>query len=104
MTTISHPGMTARQFDQGVHRAHVEGLRVIPSGVAGIVFVTSGTKPGLCYRVTRRSCSCAAGSQGRPCKHRCLAVFVADCMGGVTRPMPANVIPFPVRTEPQTAA
>lgn len=90
----NHPTMTVAEFDRGVHKAHLEGCRVVPSGVAGVVFVTSGTRPGISYRVTRRSCTCPAGQQGRPCKHVALAVFVADICGGVSRPAAVNNVRF----------
>jgi len=101
-----HPTMSVAEFDRGVHRAHCDGCRVIPSGVAGIVFVTSGNRPGIAYRVTRTSCSCPAGKVGRPCKHIALAVFMKDMMGGfgAPAPAPANVTFIHTRNVPRPAA
>jgi hypothetical protein len=106
LPVVNAPGMTIQQFDSAVDRAHREGLRVIPSGVAGVVFVTSASKPNLCYRVTRETCSCAAGRAGRPCKHRGLAIFMKDIMGGFGSPQsaPTTVRFIHRRSNPQTAA
>lgn len=79
-TAISHPTMTAKQFDSALHRAMMDGCRVIATHRPGFVFVTSGTS-NLTYRTSRTTCTCMAGRQEKPCKHIALAIFEVDVMG-----------------------
>lgn len=72
--TITHPNMTAQWFDAAVHRAMLDGCRVIETGQPGVLFVTSGTVDNLTYRVSRTDCTCTGHEHAGRCKHRALAI------------------------------
>lgn len=82
---INAPGYTAKSFDRAVERAHNEGVRTMPCAKARTVITSSGTS-NRTYFTTRETCTCRAGQQGRPCKHRALAIFLVDaCRLDITR-------------------
>jgi len=82
--TITHPNMDAKWFDMAVHRAHLNGCRVIPTGVAGVLFVTSGSS-NVTYRVTRTECCCEGHRRVGKCQHRALACAYADIYRKIER-------------------
>lgn len=88
--TVHAPGfVSAAQFDAAVHRAYCEGLTVRPAATRGTVLVTNPTTHRA-YLTTRTSCTCAAGRQGRACKHQSFAIHLSDVCGeDITRPQVA---------------
>jgi len=76
---VKHARELVRDYEAGesnyqsVARAVVELRKIVEPAprpfVNGVVFVESSTTQGTFYRVMGASCTCLAGSHGRPCKH-----------------------------------
>lgn len=77
--TLYAPTFTADSFDRAIMRAHDEGLQVMATDRRDMVLVSNPTH-GTCYTVSRTTCDCKAGQRGIACKHRALAIFLADVM------------------------
>jgi hypothetical protein len=60
----------AQRWARALNRALLQGLDVLTEPLSGETFVESSRTPGVVYRVSPESCSCAAGSHGQPCAHR----------------------------------
>lgn len=71
------PGFTPRDFDRAIYRAHNENIRIEPSDMPAYVLAVNPNS-GATYTVSRSSCTCLAGRKGNACKHRALAIFLAD--------------------------
>ena len=83
----------AEQWQRALERALEEALDVLVEPISGEAFVESATHPGTLYAVSATSCTCAAGSQGLPCKHR--ACYLAQLGKLPTEALPA-VVDLPV--------
>jgi hypothetical protein len=81
---------TPEQWNRALQRAIAEALDVLTEPQSGRTFVESGTTPGIVYEVTEHGCSCKAGQNGVPCKHR--ACLLAQL--GI----------LPLDTEPESAS
>ena len=84
--TINAPGFrSAEQFDRALHRAMCEQCEVAPFPFGRpndhSLVIVKNPEHGTEYSVSRHMCSCPAGEQYQPCKHRALAIFLADVMG-----------------------
>lgn len=94
---------TPARWNAAYQRALDNGLMIRPGmfGV-GLWTVTSMSRPDLVYAVDATRCGCFAAEFGKDpvCMHRSLYRAVL----GIAPFAQANVIPFPVRTEPETAA
>lgn len=86
--TVDAPGFTVDTFDRAIYRAHNDGLTIAPTDRGDCVLVTNPTN-GASYTVSRSQCSCTAGRRGLGCKHRALAIFLADIMHALPRPAAA---------------
>lgn len=75
VTAVVTPS-TAQRWTAALDRAISNALDVLVA-TDGTAFVESASKPGLLYIVTRESCTCPAGMQGRICQHR--ACYLAQC-------------------------
>lgn len=66
-------------------RAIAQGVTLHPDDADGGLFdiATSGTQPGVTYRVNEWYCTCPAGQVGSPCKHR--ALYLAKHMDRLGR-------------------
>ncbi len=74
---VEAPGFTSHSFDRAIMRAHDAGLRVAATDRADMVLVTNRAH-ATAYTVSRSQCSFKAGQRGVGCKHRALAIFLAD--------------------------
>lgn len=88
--TVDAPGFTAATFDRAIHRAHNDGLTGAPTDRTDCVLITNPTN-GASYTVSRSQCSCKAGQRGLGCKHRALAIFLADIMHALPTPAPQPI-------------
>jgi hypothetical protein len=66
----------AQRWQAALKRAIAEAVDILVEPISGEVFCESSTRPGTLYAVSRTSCTCKAGQQGVPCKHR--ACFLAQ--------------------------
>ena len=71
------PGFTPEQFDRAIQRAHNDGIVIEPSEMPYYVVASNPTN-GARYTVSRLSCTCPAGRKAENCKHRAMAIFMAD--------------------------
>jgi hypothetical protein len=60
----------AQRWQAALNRAIAEAVDILVEPISGEVFCESSTRPGTLYVVSRTSCTCKAGQQGVPCKHR----------------------------------
>lgn len=79
----------ATRWQSALDRAINEAVDILVEPVSGEVFSESTSKPGTLYVVTRETCTCAAGRNGQPCKHR--AAFLAQLGELPLEPEPAGV-------------
>lgn len=59
-----------------MHRAHRDGVALVATRVPAGMLATNPVTGGA-YTLTRRSCTCPAGTNGRPCKQRGLYLFLS---------------------------
>ena len=79
----------AVRWSRALERALAEAVDILVEPVSGEVFAESSSRPGTLYVVTRASCTCSAGRNGVPCKHR--AAFLAQLGELELDPEPARV-------------
>ena len=87
---VTAPGFSPESFDRAIYRAHNDGLQVAPTDRSDCVLVSNPTN-GASYTVSRRSCTCKAGQRGTGCKHRALAIFLADIVHSLPVASPTAV-------------
>jgi hypothetical protein len=66
----------AQRWAKALDRAIADALDVLVEPISGEAFVESSNHPGIVYAVGATFCTCPAGQQGVPCKHR--AAFLAQ--------------------------
>lgn len=68
------PRMAFGQYCQLLGRALAQEIKLSedPEMPSLFAIATSGTEPGKTYRVNEYVCTCPAGENGMPCKHRAL--------------------------------
>ena len=68
--TCSKCDADANRWQSALRRAIDEAVDILTEPISGETFAESSNQPGVLYVVTRTSCTCAAGRQEKPCKHR----------------------------------
>lgn len=77
-STVTAPGFTVASFQRALQRADADNLKLGWTDRPDVFTVSRGVGMNNFYVTGRSQCNCKAGQRGVGCKHRALAIFLAD--------------------------